>query len=69
MGDSHFYLGDLYPNFYPATTRRQTIPEESEQELYEAAKGKAPEVMPGAVRLNVWFGIAALLVLMFFLSV
>ena len=59
MADAHFYLGDIYPNIFPATTRRQTIPDEEEQKHYEGAKGKVPEVMPSSSRYSVWLGVAA----------
>lgn len=65
---SQFFLGDLYPNFFPSSTRKQTIPEPSEQEHYEAGGGKVPEVVSATARNSVWVGLAVILALLFFLS-
>lgn len=69
MSNTHFFIGDLYPNLFPATTQKQSIPEASEQKHYEAAGGKnVPVVMDSSSRLNVWLGIGAVMLLLFILS-
>lgn len=64
--NGQYFLGDLYPNYFPATTRKQTIPEPEEQKHYEGATKQAPEVIQGSG--NIWISILIVLGVLFFLN-
>lgn len=68
MQGSHFYIGDLYPNLYPGTTRKATIPEADEQKHYDGTGEAAPVAVAPSSRVNVWLGIIIMLGVLYLLN-
>lgn len=66
MQGSHFFIGDLYPNMFPASTRKATIPEGGEQKHYTGNDN--PVTVAPAARQNIWLGVGVVLLIVYLLN-